>query len=226
MPHHSSKLNQYQAVIFDLDGTLIDSLQDLGDAMNELLAQDDHASIELNRYRYLVGQGVDRLVQDAYAERGITLQGEALNNAVATFKPIYARRKYNTTDLYPGIAAMLDQLIAKQIKLGILSNKPHPATLEMVNQLCNHWPFDVIRGHNADAPPKPDPTSAQQLTAQLKLNPDQIIYVGDTRVDMLTGKAAGFYTVGVAWGFRPVDELEQSGADQIIQTPDELLTMF
>lgn len=210
---------RYKAAIFDLDGTLLDTLADLAAAANHALGRVGRPSYPLDAYRTLVGQGVRNLFIDALGPEHQTL----LDDAIAAFAAYYADHRFDTTGPYPGIEPMLEQLAGAGVGLGVLSNKPHEATVDVVGRYFGALQWSAIRGHQPGTEPKPDPASAAQTIAAMGVSPGQCVYVGDTKVDMLTGKAAGMFTVGVSWGFRSVQELRENGADLIINSPAELM---
>lgn len=210
---------RFQAALFDLDGTLLDTLTDLSSSANHALTAVGRPTYPRDAYRTLVGQGVRNLFIDALGPGHQAL----LDGAIAAFHDHYAKHRFDTTTPYPGIDAMLDQLSSAGVKLGVLSNKPHEATVDVVSRYFGGLTWSAIRGHKAGTAPKPDPTSAREVLAELGVEPKQCVYVGDTKVDMLTGKAAGLFTVGVSWGFRSVQELRENGADAIIDEPRHLI---
>lgn len=208
------------AVMFDLDGTLADTLRDIAEAGNHMLRVLGREPLPVQRYRRLAGQGLPALVRDALE---VEVENPRVAQGVAAFREYYAAHRYDHTGLYDGIAQLLDALTQRGVTLAVLSNKPDDATRDMVGRLLNRWMWAAVRGHRPPEPLKPDPTTAHRIATQLHVPSDQWMYVGDTRVDMLTGKAAGFYTVGVTWGFRDEAELRASGADAIIHEPGDLL---
>lgn len=210
---------KYKAVIFDLDGTLLDSLTDLADACNIAIGRFGVEPIALDRYRYLVGQGVTYLVEHALGPA----KREHLEEAIALHRETYAQCMYDNTRPYDGVGALLDGLHKQDVRTAILSNKPQDATEQVVGRLLSDWPFAAVWGHRAGFEPKPDPASAAALIQELGVTPGEVVYVGDTKVDMLTGKAAGFFTIGVTWGFRDRKELVENGADVIVDHPPQLL---
>jgi phosphoglycolate phosphatase len=211
----------FDAAIFDLDGTLLDTLTDLANSGNHALKAVGQPTHEREAYRTLVGQGVDKLFIDA-----LPIDQQHLHSqAVAAFHAHYADHRFDTTQPYPGIWRMLTAMSDRGIKLGVLSNKPHRATVDVIERYFSDLPWSVVRGHKPGTPPKPQPTSAREVIDEMSVEPKRCLYVGDTKVDMLTGKAAGMYTVGVSWGFRSIQELQDNGADAIVEDVDELLTL-
>ena len=212
----------YQAAIFDLDGTLLDTLTDLANAANHALRTVDRPTHEREAYKTFVGQGVDNLFIDAMGPEHQHLH----SRAVAAFHAYYADHRYDTTAPYPGVWRLLTTLQASGVKLGVLSNKPHPATVDVIDRYFSDLDWAVVRGHKPGTAPKPVPTSAREVITEMGFAADRCAYVGDTKVDMLTGKAAGMFTVGVSWGFRSVKELQDNGADAIVDSADELATLI
>ena len=211
-------LRSIRAVIFDLDGTLANTLDDLVASCNHAIAKFGVAPIHRDRYRYLIGQGVHYLLQHALGPTNAQHVEEGVQRHIAYYK----QHMYDQSGPYDGVADMLDRLTKAQIKLAILSNKPQAATAEMASHLFGRWDFAEIWGHRENYKPKPDPASLQAVMQALQVTADQVAYVGDTKVDMLTGKAGGCFTVGVTWGFRDEQELRDHGADAIIHHPSEL----
>ena len=214
----------YNAVIFDLDGTLVDSLDDLADAMNSVLESLGFPTHPRAPYRRFVGDGVVMLVRRA-VPADIEDEG-VIAEYVGMMREEYARRWLNKTRPYPGVLELLSALRHHGLKTAVLSNKPDPATRTIVSKLFADHPFDHVQGALPDTPLKPDPSSALEIATTLKLAPQRIVYVGDTNIDMRTGRGAGMFTVGVTWGFRDEDELRDSGAQRIIYHPLELIEVL
>ena len=212
----------YDAAIFDLDGTLLDTLTDLCNSANHALEAVGRPPYPLDAYRTLVGQGVENLFIDALGPEHQGLHAKA----VAAFHAHYANHRFDTTAPYPGIDRLLAALQANGIKLGVLSNKPHRATVDVIGRYFSDVDWAVVRGHKPNTPPKPDPTSASEVLKAIGVDAGRCAYIGDTKVDMLTGKAAGMYTIGVSWGFRSVQELRDNGADAIADSADKLLELL
>ena len=212
------------AVIFDLDGTLLDTLEDLADSMNAVLANSRFPQHPVDAYRYFVGEGMAMLVRRA-------LPGEAAASEVveaehlAAMKEEYTRRWADKTRPYAGVPEMLDGLVSRNIPLAVLSNKPEEFTATMVEQLLRRWSFREVCGMRPGVPAKPDPTAALAIATCLKVEPAVCLYVGDTATDMKTAVAAGMLAVGVTWGFRDRDELLASGAGTVVDEPAELLDL-
>jgi len=210
-----------QLVIFDLDGTLIDSLGDLADAMNAVLEERRYPVHSLDSYRHFVGDGIEMLVRRALPPE--VVEKTDIAEAVQQMRREYSTRWTATTRPFPEIPELLVELHSRKIRTAVLSNKPNFATLEIVGELFPDNPFEIVRGALEGVPLKPDPTSALEIVSELGIQPERSIFIGDTPVDIKTGRNAGMLAVGVTWGFRSVDELLDAGADHIIESPLELL---
>jgi phosphoglycolate phosphatase len=220
---HSTKKN-YKAVLFDLDGTLINSLHDIADSMNRVLAAKGYQTHGYDAYRYFIGRGLRNLVERTIPE------GEKTEEKVARlYQDLlsdYGANCLEKTRLYHGIPELLDELSNKGLKLTILSNKADVFTKKIAAELMANWTLEVVLGSGGDVPRKPNPGGAQMICEMLGLHPSDFLYVGDTSVDMETAVAAGMYPVGVTWGFRNRSELKEAGAKAIIDTPMQLLELL
>jgi phosphoglycolate phosphatase len=215
---------RYQAVIFDLDGTLLNTIEDIADALNQVLAKNNFPPHGLERYQQMVGLGMEQLVFDALPE---TARDEATcKRVLIQAGETYATQWKNKTKPYPGIAEMLLALKAKGVKTAVLSNKPQRFTQMCVQALLPAQVFDVILGAQDDIPKKPAPDGALKIARQLGVLPENILYVGDSGTDMQTARAANMFAVGVSWGFRTEQELKEQGADKIIHQAGEILEML
>ncbi len=210
-----------KAVIFDLDGTLVDTLHSIAHFANSALKHYGYDEIETQKYRYLVGNGADNLVRgmlktiDKYTEEGF-------ENVRALYNKSYDDNFMHLTTAYDGISELISSLRAMGIKLAVLSNKPHSTTKKIVEALFPEQ-FDICYGKREDIPRKPDPTAVFSILKELGVSADECVYVGDTSTDMQTGHNAKLFTIGVLWGFRDRQELEEYGADIIASTPFEIL---
>lgn len=214
------------AIIFDLDGTLLDTLTDLAETTNAVLAKFDLPSHSIDAYRFLVGDGVRVLMERAIPanRHGDSVGSDNLVDAcVEEFHQEYAGRWARQSGPYPGIAELLDSLTERGFPLGVLSNKPQAFTVQCVETLLANWKFSSVLGQRDGISKKPDPIGVTEMLQTWNLPPQQCLYVGDTNTDMQTGRNAGCITIGVTWGFRPRKELEQAGADHIIDQPQQLL---
>lgn len=217
-------MNSFRAVIFDLDGTLVDSLVDIADAMNRTLVRFGFPVFDYESYKYFVGNGLKTLVYQCLPDnkKQETQVMECLKVMMEEYGKSYAEK----TRLYDGIPELLDALTKRNLKLAVLSNKADELTQKISSELLNKWRFDIILGANERFPRKPDPESALYISKELNVSPQNILYLGDTNIDMKTANAAGMFAVGVTWGFRTREELSENGAKEIINNPPELLTFL
>ncbi len=213
-----------RAVIFDLDGTLLDSLEDLADSMNAVLLRSGLPTHPLDAYRYFVGEGIEMLVRRAVPEPERTPERLALH--AAAMRAEYEIRSVVKTRPYPGVPGLLDALQSREVPTAILSNKPHEATVDVVARLLGRWSFRAVLGARPSAPKKPDPAGALEIAAGLGVPPGEILYLGDTATDMRTARAAAMKAVGALWGFRTADELREAGAEFLARNPADLLDLL
>ena len=213
----------YKAVIFDLDGTLTDTLESMAVAGNKTLEYVGLKPREIDEYRYYVGDGAKVLVK-----RFLKAAGDRecinFNKAYDAYMKQFALDCTYKVKVYDGIMDMINSLKEKGIKLAVLSNKPHDRAVEVVDRFFEKNTFDIVQGHIEGASKKPEPSGAINMAKELDVLASECIYVGDTDVDMQTGKNANMYTVGVTWGFRDEKELRENGADMIIDNPLELVS--
>jgi len=214
----------YKAVLFDLDGTLLDTLEDLADATNEVMATLGFPTHPIDAFRYFVGDGMKNLLLRCLPE---ARRDEAtLAQAIGMFREAYGRNWADKTRPYDGVPELLDALTGRGVPMAVLSNKPHEFTKLCVARLLPRWAFAAVQGVSETNPPKPDPGGARAITEHLGVAPAEFLYVGDTNTDMKTAAAAGMFAVGVTWGFRPPEELLANGARALIDTPSELLALL
>jgi len=212
----------FQAVLFDLDGTLLDTLADLSDSMNAVLREMGFPAHPTGAYRYFVGDGVVMLARRALPENA---RDEAtVDRAVAAVREQYAKRWDNKTRPYDGVPEMLDELARRGMQLAVLSNKPQDFTQLTVGRMLGLERFERVWGVSERVAPKPDPRGAMDLSLAMGIDPARFAYVGDTGTDMRTACGAGMYAVGALWGFRTADELRQNGAKVLLETPADVLT--
>ncbi|MDR1582021.1 MAG: HAD family hydrolase [Prevotellaceae bacterium] len=215
---------KYKAIIFDLDGTLINSIPDIADSMNEVLSVYGYPQYNYNQYKYFVGNGIRRLVERCVPPEYAT--PENIENIFRKMIGIYGNNCVNKTQVYEGIYELLDGLSAKRIKMAILSNKTDSITQKICNQLfCDNY-FEMILGATNNFPKKPNPQSALFIAENLSVPPNEVFYLGDTSIDMETACAAGFFPAGTSWGFRPKEELSSFGAQFIANSPVDCLSFF
>lgn len=212
---------RFKAVIFDLDGTLLDSVEDLADSMNFVLRHFEFPEHDLNAYKMFVGNGMQMLVQRALPES--RRDESTVNRCLKAMKEEYSGRCAVKTRPYKGIPELLDGFAGRGLKMTILSNKPDGFTRKMVSLLLSDWHFEMVLGARPNIPKKPDPWAALHIAEQLNLPPRDFLYMGDTRIDMKTSVSSGMYAVGVLWGFRSADELVGGGARILLREPEDLL---
>lgn len=205
-----------QAVIFDLDGTLVDSLDDIASALGGALGDAGLAAPPTAEVRTWIGDGARNLVARAVAGRA------DVEAVLASFRERYRAAPIVRTRLYDGLAAALDVVAAPGRSFAILSNKPHELTTLIAERLLAAWPFAAVFGQRTGMPLKPDPAAALVAAAELGVKPERCAFVGDSGVDIETARAAGMRAIAVSWGFRPRAELEAAGADVIVDRPDQL----
>ena len=208
-----------RALIFDLDGTLLDTLTDIAAAGNHMLTQMDRVPLPTDAYRRLAGQGLRWLVEHALR----TDDDAEIARGIALFREYYDAHEVDHTKPYAGIEAMLDALAERDLVLSILSNKPDPVVRAVVARLLGRWTFAGVLGQKDGVPPKPATDMPRALLADLGVEPGDCVYLGDTDVDMLTAKGVGIMAVGATWGFRDEAELRGAGADVVIDEPMELV---
>lgn len=207
-----------KAVLFDLDGTLTDTIDDIADAMNLALRTHGLPEHPAEAYKYMVGNGARKLAQRAVGDRQ-----DLAESVLDAYQKQYETHNAVKTHAYPGITELLEALTARGLKICVLSNKPDADTQNVV---CHYFPsvrFDAIQGQLDSIPVKPDPAGAIMLAARLGTAPSDFAYLGDTYVDMTCARSAGMHPYGVLWGFRTAKELTESGAEVLLEKPLDLL---
>lgn len=213
---------RFGAVIFDLDGTLADTLGDIGEAMNAALAQMGHPTHDLETFRKLVGEGVEHLAIGALPPD----RPQDVPELVRHFRRHYADHAVPKSRAFPGVPELLEALCARGLRTAVLSNKLDALTKQVVAVCLGDWPLQPVYGERTGVARKPDPAAALGIASELGVLPERCLFVGDTAVDMKTAESAGMFGVGVLWGFRGRDELASNGAKAIIAQPSELLALI
>ncbi len=214
----------YGAVVFDLDGTLIDSLEDLADSVNEALKINGFPTRATGCYKYFIGSGAETMVKRALPED--KRDDKNVKKCLDDFNGIYSQSFNLKTTLYEGIPDLLDELSKRKMKKAILTNKPLAFTQKYVECLLSDWEFEAVIGQTDEIPRKPDPSGALRISKELGVESSHTVYLGDSGVDMLTAVGAGMLPVGVLWGFRTGEELRGNGARHLIKTPMELFSII
>ena len=215
---------QFKGIIFDLDGTLLNTLDDIGSCANRVLKKRGFPGHETSEYRYFIGDGAAMLIQRALPEKN--RDPDTVAAGVKEFKALYQKNCDLRTVLYPGIPELLDELAVRKTKKAVLSNKPHELTVRSVKNLLSKWRFDFVFGQRDHAPRKPDPAGALEIAAHLDILPSDFLYLGDSSVDMKTAVSAGMFPVGALWGYREEEELRENGARMLINNPHEILELI
>lgn len=211
-----------KAVIFDLDGTLSDSIHSIKFSGDRAMEPFGYGPFSIEQYKYFIGDGAANLVRRALIAGGDT-ELEHFEEAFALYKEVFRENCMYRVRPYEGIPELLATLKAQGIKITVLSNKPHTETVNVIETLFGKDFFDVIQGQKDNMAIKPSPEGAFRILEQLKLTAADVLYLGDTGTDMKTGRNLGAFTVGALWGFREREELEEGGADAVIAHPLELL---
>ncbi len=221
----SSSGGKFKGAIFDLDGTLADTLESIAYCGNYAMRSCRLPEIPLEKYRYFVGNGADTLIK-----RCLIYSGDEdlkfYEKAYAKYQIIFKEECLFNVTVYPGMMEALQEMKSRGMKLAVLSNKPHERTLDVVYSLFGRELFDTVLGHRQEIAKKPSPQGVQEILDGWEMDAKDILYVGDTATDMITGNAAGATTVGVLWGFRDRAELEKHRAQKIIERPEELLELL
>lgn len=210
------------AVIFDLDGTLLNTLGDLRAATNHALEVRGLPPHSMEEIRQFIGNGIRLLIRRAMPEG--TPEAE-IDAALDDFKAYYAAHIHDRTVPYDGIPQLLTALRKRGIKVAVLSNKIDSASQQLIDYFFPEK-TDVVFGEHVGVPRKPDPTSCRMVMQQLGVQPEQVLYVGDSGTDMQTAKNAGLYAVGVTWGFRSKEVLLENGADVLVHRPEQILQIL
>lgn len=213
----------YPYVIFDLDGTLLNTIDDLADAGNWVCANHGWPTHTVDAFKYFVGNGMPRLVERMIPEEHRT--PERLKSLLTEFMDRYDAHKEDKTAPYPGIPEMLARLRGAGVKMAVLTNKADPMAGPVIE---GYYPgvFPLVQGALPGVPTKPDPTLLNRLMARMGADPERTLFVGDSNVDIRTARNGGLTSCGVLWGFRTRAELEAEGADFIVETSEQLANLI
>jgi len=214
----------YQAVLFDLDGTLLDTLGDIADSANAVLAESDLPTHDTDDYRHFIGNGIEILMKRALPES--RRDEMTVNSCREAFRRIYSHQWNVHSKPYDGIVSLLDTLTRRHLKLAVLSNKPDDFTKKCVQEFFPGIPFGMVLGHRPGHAPKPDPAGANRIAEAIGVSADRILFVGDSAVDMKTAANAGMHPVGALWGFRSLEELRDNGAEALVAHPSDMMALL
>lgn len=217
-------MSRFRAVLFDLDGTLLDTIGDLADALNGALDSRGFPGHDEKACMRFVGQGIDTLVRRALPASH--RDAATVARCVEEMQRRYTLDRLVKTRPYPGVPELLDRLAADGYRMAIVSNKPDANTQEIVAAKLWKWRFDRVIGGRPGVPLKPDPASVLEVAAALGIEPREFAYLGDSGIDMDTARAAGMYPLGALWGFRAADELRAHGAAVLLDKPADLLPLL
>jgi phosphoglycolate phosphatase len=213
-----------KAVLFDLDGTLLDTLEDIASSVNEVLTGRGFPVHSRDAYRLFIGDGSRKLLYRALPPEARIPQ--TVDECAGEFLETYEANWAAATRPFDGIEEMLDFLDEKGIRLAVLSNKAHAFTVKSVEHFFRSHPFEAVLGQQDGLPLKPDPEGAFRVARMMKLDPGDFLYVGDSSIDMKTARAAGMPSVGVLWGLRGEGELREAGADVLVSHPAEIIKLL
>lgn len=217
-------MKTYKGIIFDLDGTLLDTIEDLRDSVNDVMKIYGWKEHDSKSCKMMVGNGFRKLIQRALPEEK-QKDETFLDEAVDQFSKAYHKRYLNKTIPYDGILKLLETLEEKGIKIAVNSNKRGDYTSALVNKYFSQFPWTAVYGERESEgiPKKPDPSAALEIAGLMKLPKEEVLYIGDSKTDMQTGQNAGMDTIGVSWGFRGREELEENHASYVVDHPEDIL---
>jgi phosphoglycolate phosphatase len=216
---------KYKAAIFDLDGTLVDSLGDMADSINAVIASYGYPQHSIERYGEMAGDGLVSLIRRSLPpERSNDI--DFVISLIPKVDQEYDKRWFVRTHPYDGIPELLDLINSKNVGLAILSNKPHAFVTKFIPHFFPDIRFDVVFGARKGIPQKPSPAAAYEIASIIGIDASECIFIGDSAADMLTGKTADMFSVGVTWGFRPPEELLYAGADIVVHHPREIMNLL
>lgn len=214
----------YRGLIFDMDGTLLDSLADLGESMNRVLRREGLPTHPIDAYRLYIGDGATNLALRVLPEE--RRHPELIARVRDAWSAEYDGHWAEQTRLYPGVPELLDALTRRGLPMAVFSNKPHEFTARMAEHFLGRWRLAPVLGARDGVPRKPDPTVPLQIAGGWGLPAPAILYLGDTNTDMKTARAAGMFAVGALWGFREREELQSSGAQALVAHPLDVLPLL
>ena len=215
---------KFKAILFDLDGTLLDTLADISDSMNAALEKFGFPVHSYEDYRYFIGDSTNTLAVRAIPKEH--QDSETIKKCLEEMDAQYHKRWQDNTKIYPGIEDMLAEIEKLKLPKAVLSNKPDKFAQITINHFFEKFSFDVVRGVSPNLARKPDPTGALQVANELNIEPKDFLYLGDTNTDMITAIEAGMYPVGATWGFRDAAELLEYGAEALAEKPEDVIKIL
>lgn len=217
-------MKTYKGIIFDLDGTLLDTIADLTDSVNDVMKIYGWKEHDTAACKMMVGNGFRKLIMRALPEEK-QVDEAFVDEALDHFSKAYHKRYLNKTVPYEGILKLLEELEEKGIKIAVNSNKRGDYTSALVNKFFSHFSWTAVYGEREKQgiPKKPDPSAALEITKMMGLPKEEVLYIGDSKTDMQTGHNAGMDTIGVSWGFRGREELEENHASYVVDHPEDIL---
>jgi len=209
-----------EGVIFDLDGTLVHTIEDIAGAANVLFSRHGLPEHDIEYYLQWIGNGAVKFIERAH---GQPVSKEQLRAYVSEFKEIYAGNLHDRSRVYEGIPEVLNVLVDKGIKISVLSNKPHLLTQEVCKFYLSAWPFDPGLGQREEVARKPDPAAAFEIAQHMDIAPEKILFVGDSDNDIQTAQAAGMHPLGVSWGYGRLNNNPIKGMGPLADKPSQIL---
>ena len=213
-----------KAVVFDLDGTLLNTLEDLADSCNYTLNQLNYKTYETEKYKEFIGSGRYKLIERMLPKE-VSNNKEIITRALEIFDKHYSKNMRNKSKPYKGVLKLLESLKSKDILLAVVSNKPHKFTIETVENYFENS-FALVLGQREGYAVKPDPASLLEVIEKLEVNKEEVLYIGDSEVDIYTAKNAEVTSVAVVWGFRGLGTLEEANPDYIVKNTEEILQII
>ncbi len=215
----------YKVCIFDLDGTLADTIESMAYSANKVLAELGLETQPSEHFKYFAGDGAKELCKRCLRAAGDE-ECVRYEEMCKRYKEYFSQYCLYKAEPYEGILELLEEMKRQGKKITVLSNKPHLQAIDVIAGIFGKDCFDYVQGQMDDIPRKPDPTGALYIASKFGAEPQECLYIGDTSTDMQTGKAAGMFTIGVLWGFRTREELEEHHADRIVESPADIVALM
>lgn len=213
-----------KACVFDLDGTLADTLESMAYVANVILEKFSLKTLPVENFKYYCGEGANMLMRRCLRDAG-DVELVHFDEGQRIYREMFAEDPMYKVTHYPGMPETIRELKRRNVKLAVCSNKPHPAAVKVI-ELMFGGDFDLVIGQSEEIRRKPAPDGPLKIAEEFGVKPEECMYIGDTHTDMETGKAAGMFTVGALWGFRDRGELLGGGADTLAEKPEDLLTIY